>query len=222
MLIPPIRLGTAASAPSVGSVKTASKLCRVLAGIEKSSFGYGLVKSFARRCEAGGDFAGQHRTIKERDVYLESGAKRKARFNRALSALDRLYQRCDKSGATLLSDAEYEAGRHFAKDYALAHYDYIKTQNYVSAGVDGTRSSDGNTDYLDRRIDARARLEKAKAAIGPGLQKAVIAVCCLDKSLDTVERTEHWAASSGLTVLKLGLQALADYYGTRAGVRAFR
>ena len=56
-------------------------------GIEKSSFGYGLVKSFARRCEAGGDFAGQHRTIKERDVYLESGAKRKARINRALSAL---------------------------------------------------------------------------------------------------------------------------------------
>lgn len=191
-------------------------------GIEKSSFGYGLVKSFARRCEAGGDFAGQHRTIKERDVYLESGIKRKARINRALSVLDRLYQRRDKSGATLLSDAEYEAGRHFAKDYALAHYDYIKTQNYVSAGVDGTRNPDGNTDYLDRRIDARARLEKANAAIGPGLQKAVIAVCCLDKSLDTVERTEHWAASSGLTVLKLGLQALADHYGTRAGVRAFR
>jgi len=137
-----------------------------------------------------------------------------------LSALDRLYQRRDKNGATLLSDAEYEAGRHFAKDYALAHYDYIKTQNYVSAGVDGTRGACDNTDYLDRRIDARARLEKAKGVIGPGLEKAVIAVCCLDKSLDEVERTERWAASSGLTILKLGLQALTDHYGTRAGFRS--
>jgi len=188
-------------------------------GIKQGRSGYALVDSFARRCRAGGDFAGQHRTIKERELYLDSGVKRKARINRSLSALDRLHQRRNKTGASLLSDAEYEAGRQFAQDYTMAHYDHISTQNYMSAGVNKTGHYSSHEDHLDRRIDARKRFERAKAIIGPGLEKAVIAVCCHEKSLDQVERAEKWAASSGLTVLKLGLSALIDYYGTRPGVR---
>ena len=186
-------------------------------GIKEDAIGYGLVGSFARRCRAGGDFAAQHRDIKEQAVYLSSGVKRSAKFNRSLSTLDRLYQRRDKRGDTWLSEAEYEAGRRFAKDYALAHYDHITTQNYMSAGADKTRVHTGNIDYLDSAIDARKRLERAKTLMGPGVAKAVIAICCFEKSLEEVERVQSWAASSGLTILKIGLGALVDHYGTRAG-----
>ena len=184
-------------------------------GIKQNESGYRLVSSFARRCRAGGDFASQHRNIEEREVYLNSGFRRSAKINRALSPLDRLYQRRDKTGASLLSEAQYEAGQRFAQDYALAHYDHISTQNYMRAGADKTYS--GNVDHIDRQIDARKRLEKAKAIIGPGLGVAVIAICCFEKSLHEVERAEKWAASSGLTILKMGLNALTDYYGTRSG-----
>jgi len=188
-------------------------------GIKQGPSGYGLVKSFARRAQQGGGITGQHRNLIERDVYVRSGVRRPAKFNRALSALDRLYQRKDKTGESWLCAGQYEAGRRFAQDYARAHYDHITTQNYMSAGGSGAGNASGYADYLDRRIDARKSLERAIAAIGPGLEKAVIAVCCLDISLDEVERAEKWAASSGLTVLKLGLSVLADHYGTRPGVR---
>ena len=186
-------------------------------GIKQNESGYGLVSSFARRCRAGGDFASQHRNIEEREVYLSSGVRRSAKINRALSPLDRLYRRRDKTGTSLLNEAEYEAGQRFAQDYAMAHYDHIPTQNYMSAGADSAKTYTGRVDHIDCQIDARKRLEKAKAIIGPGLEKAVIAICCFEKSLEQVERAEKWAASSGLTILKMGLSALADHYGTRAG-----
>ena len=186
-------------------------------GIQEQANGFGLVKSFARRCRAGGDFARQHRNIKEEEVYLRSGVERAARINRSLSVMDRLYQRRDKTGKTLLSEAQYEAGRRFARDYALAHHDDISTQNYFTAGADKPSGHYANVERLDRRIDASKRLERARACIGAGLEKAVIAVCCRDTSLDELERVEAWSVSSGLTVLKLGLSALADHYGTQAG-----
>jgi len=166
------------------------------------------VSSFARRYRAGGDFASQHRNIEEREVYLSSGVRRSAKINRALSPLDRLYRRRDKTGASLLNEAEYEAGQRFAQDYAMAHYDHIPTQNYMSAGADSAKTYTGRVDHIDRQIDVRKRLENAKA---------IIAICCFEKSLEQVERAEKWAASSGLTILKMGLSALADHYGTRAG-----
>jgi len=160
-------------------------------GLKRGVGGYKVVQSFARRLKAGSTLADQHRDICHRDIYNPDGVMRPARVNRSLSAMDRLYKRRDKNGQTLLSDAEYEAGQRYARDYALAGYDVLATQNYI--------------------------LKNANSAIGKGLDKVIIAVCCLDHSLSQVERAEKWAAASGLTILKLGLSALADYYGTHAG-----
>ena len=193
------------------------KILTSFGGLERKNSGYAIVKSFARRCEAGGNFTAQHRIAEERDIFIPSGVKRSVRINSALSALDRLYRRRDREGLPLLSCAEYEAGQHYARDYALAGYDSIATQNYMSAGSDKGSYSSGNMGALDRSIDARRRLERADAVVGTGLKKALIAVCCMDMSLDEVERAEKWATSSGLTILKIGLSTLVDHYGTQAG-----
>ena len=195
------------------------KVLTSFGGLEPKNDGYVIVKSFTKRCEAGGSFAAQHRDVEERDIYIQSGVKRPVRINASLSALDRLYRRRDRQGQPLLSGAEYEAGQHYARDYALAGYNSIGTQNYMSAGSDKTHYSGGNIEALDRSIDARRRLERADAIVGVGLKKALIAVCCMDISLDEVERAENWATSSGLTILKMGLAALAAHYGTNAGRR---
>jgi len=186
-------------------------------GLKRGVGGYKVVQSFARRLKAGSTLADQHRDICHRDIYNPDGVMRPARVNRSLSAMDRLYKRRDKNGQTLLSDAEYEAGQRYARDYALAGYDVLATQNYMRAGADKSAYFGHKEDEIHGRMDARDRLKNANSAIGKGLDKVIIAVCCLDRSLSQVERAEKWAAASGLTILKLGLSALADYYGTHAG-----
>jgi len=186
-------------------------------GLKRGVGGYKVIESFARRLKAGDNMADQHRDISNREIYDQAGRLHPVRINRSLSAMDRLYRRRDKAGQTLLTDAEYEAGKRFARDYALAGYETLTTQNYMSAGADKTAYFGHKEDEIHGRMDARKRLERANNAIGKGLDKAIIAVCCLDRSLDQVERAENWAISSGLTVLKLGLGALADHYGSKAG-----
>ena len=191
-----------------------------MGGLASKGQGFTIAKSLAKRIAtpSPSPFADQHRDIEEREIYIESGVRRPVRFNHALSALDRLARRTDKAGAPLLSKAEHEAGRRFARDYALSGYDRVATQNYMSAGEDKTGRSGAEEDILHARIDARKRLKAARGAMGAGLDTAVIAVCCLDQGLAQVERAENWAAASGLTILKLGLARLVEFYGTQAGV----
>ena len=192
-------------------------------GLKACRKGFCIMDSLMARIKAAdersGNYAGQHRDMDERDVYIQSGVKRPARINMALSALDRLYRRCDRAAKTLLSKAEYEAGQGFARDYALAGYGHIATQNYMSAGADKMGYCGREADIAQSQLDAKRRFLRASTAIGAGLDKAVIAVCCLDKSLDDVERAENWAMDSGITILKLGLGRLVDFYGTEAGRR---
>jgi len=191
-------------------------------GLKRGVWGYKVVESFERRLKAGDTIADQHRDIFNREIYDQNGRLRPVRINRSLSAMDRLYRRRDKSGQTLLTDAEYEAGKRYARDYALAGYEVLTTQNYMSAGADKAPYFGEKENLLHGRIDARRRLEQANTAIGKGLDKTIIAVCCLDRSLEQVERAEKWAIASGFTVLKLGLGALADHYGTKAGGASIR
>jgi len=185
-------------------------------GLEVYEYGYRVKASFENRLQKDGDHNRQHSDIEEREVYVAGGVKRPARMNRALSALDRLARRKDKLGEPLLSKAEYEAGQRFMQDYARAGHGHIATQNYMSAGEDKTDYAGDKEDSYLYRIDASTRLERARKEVGPGLDKAVISVCCLDYSLEEVERAESWAVNSGLTILKMGLGRLVVFYGTEA------
>lgn len=186
-------------------------------GLKRHRCGYVVKADFESRTLKRADFANQHRDIEERDIYQDTGVIRPARVNSSLSAMDRLYRRYDKAGQRLLSEAEYEAGQRYARDYALAGYESLSSQNYMRAGEDKSLCFESHSNNLEARIDAKKRLEQADKAIGRSLSKIIIAVCCLDKSLDEVERAEKWAGSSGIIILKMGLDNLADYYGTYAG-----
>jgi len=179
--------------------------------------GYCVTESFIRRLNAGDTHAGQHRHMEERDIYIDSGVKRPVRINSGITAFDRLCRRNDRRGEALLTCAEQEAGQRLIRDYALAGHGHVATQNYINAGEDKGGYSGGVEDSYIRRLDAAKRFEAAKAAMGKGLDKAVLAVCCHDHRLEQIERAEKWANGTGLTLLKMGLTLLVKHYGTQAG-----
>ncbi len=185
-------------------------------GLNRVAFGYKISEGFAKSMRPTPDAGLQHRKMEEREIYIESGVKRKIRINGALSALDRLYRRKDKAGQTLISIAQYEAGQRFAKDYHRAAFENISTQNYMSAGADKTGYKD-DADKMACCLDSRLRINAAQSALGEGLTRPVIAICCHDSAIEHVERSEAWAIGSGLTIIKLGLSRLASFYGTQAG-----
>ena len=188
--------------------------------LKRTSKGYVVLPSLARRIRLGKDGAfGQHQELAEKDIYIPAGVVRQASINTRANALERLAKKKDRQGRLILSAAEIEAGRRLAKDYAMAGLGDISTQNYMSAGADGGDRSGRQEDKILRSMTARTRLKAAETAMGEGLDKAVIAVCCRDESLDSVERAERWVKSSGLTILKLGLSRLVKLYGTEAGIK---
>ncbi len=188
-------------------------------GLEAGARGYCVTESFLRRLKAGDNHARQHRDMEEREIYIEGGVKRPVRVNAGMTAFDRLCRRKKSGGEALLSTAQQEAGRRFMNDYARAGHTQVATQNYMSAGEDKTGYSGGAEDAHIRRLDAETRFEAAKSAIGEGLDKAVLAICCHDHRLEQIERAEKWANGTGLTLLKMGLTRLVKHYGTQAGRR---
>ena len=186
-------------------------------GLKSGPRGFCVTESFVRRLKAGDNHAGQHRNMEEREIYIESGVKRSASVNAGMSAFDRLCRRKDSRGEALLSAAQQEAGHRFIRDYALAGHGHIATQNYMSTGEDRSAYSGGAEDAHIRRLDAGQRFETAKAAMGEGLDKAVLSICCRDHRLEQIERAEKWASGTGLTLLKMGLTLLVKHYGTQAG-----
>jgi len=186
-------------------------------GLQSTTHGFRVSESFARRLKTGGAHAVQHRDMEERDIYIESGVRRPVNVNTGLSAFERLCRRKDYRGELLLSAAEQEAGHKLVRDFERAGYGHVATQNYMSAGADKTGYSGQAEEAHIMRLDAGKRVESAKAAMGEGLDKAVMAVCCHDQRLEQIERAEKWAAGSGLTLLKLGLTLLVKHYGTAPG-----
>lgn len=191
--------------------------------IELGTSGYVVTESVKRRLSNGREeqAANQHYALQEKEVYVHGGSKRSARVNTRLSALDRLAHRTDIEGRPVLDNSLIEAGKHFARDYHASGHGLSTTQKYDNVSVDSSGASQNSVeDHYARTADAKARLRKARESMGSGLDIAVIAVCCLDQSLDVVERAEAWAKGSGLTLLKMGLARLADHYGTVAGPRS--
>ncbi len=192
--------------------------------VELGTVGYVVVPSVKRRLLKGKNetVSHQHYDFEDREFFVEGGVKRKARLNRRLSALDRLAHRTDLNGNPLLEAPLIEAGKRISKDYNQSGHGVTATQNYDSAGVDGGRNTDHIENGFIRSLDAKARLQAAREAMGSDLDSAVIAVCCLDQSLDVVERAETWASGTGLTILKMGLTRLSVHYGTIAGIKPER
>ena len=67
----------------------------------------------------------------------------------------------------------------------------------------------------DRALSASTRVQAALVACGPRLRAMVEQVCIHGTSLQLAEQALSLRRRQGKTLLKQGLQALADHYGFR-------
>ncbi|EAU40655.1 hypothetical protein FP2506_02974 [Fulvimarina pelagi HTCC2506] len=118
-----------------------------------------------------------------------------------------------------LSEAERDAAERLRADYTRGSLMPSVAQSWNFQPRE--RSVPGGArDLSDNAIDARNRIEKAVAAIGPELSDLVLDVACHLKGLELVERERGWPARSAKMLLKAGLGILARHYGfTGAPVR---
>ena len=64
----------------------------------------------------------------------------------------------------------------------------------------------------DRALSASARVDAALQAVSPRVRALVVQICLNSSSLQLAERTLGLRRRQGKTLLKQGLQALADHY----------
>lgn len=118
-----------------------------------------------------------------------------------------------------LSEAERDAAERLRADFTRGALMPSITQRWDLQPRDRSQSRGAN-ELSDNAIDARARVEKAIAAIGPELSDLVMDVACHLKGLELVERERGWPARSAKMLLKAALGILARHYGfTGAPVR---
>jgi hypothetical protein len=150
--------------------------------------------------ESGG-FAAQHRQMQ--DQVLEGTA---VKVNVGESPLARL------KGRGLVDGVQFAAGEKLRRDFTLAQLTPRMGVNWEAPVVSGSRGA-GADSISDIAMAARQRLNRALAAVGPGLADLLFDVCCHLMVLEIAEDSRGWAKRSGRVVLKIALDRLADHYG---------
>jgi hypothetical protein len=178
-------------------------------------------RAWLRRQLAGDDpFLEQHR-LRRRRVLATAGSRggRIVTVNVSESPLAWLRQRKDRSGAPLLTEAQFEAGERLRHDFTFAALGPRVTANWsaLAASSHQARATPGADGLRDDVIAARDRVHRALAAVGSELGRVVFDVCCLLKGLATIERELALPQRSGKVILQLGLNALGRYYGLTTG-----
>ncbi|MDB5734161.1 MAG: hypothetical protein JWN16_798 [Alphaproteobacteria bacterium] len=148
-----------------------------------------------------GGFAAQHREMQ--DQVLEGAP---VKVNAGESPLARLKAR------GLVDGVQFAAGEKLRRDFTLAQLTPRVGVNWEAPVVSGSRGA-GADSISDIALMARQRLNRALAAIGPGLADLLFDVCCHLTVLERCEDVRGWAKRSGRVVLKIALDRLAVHYG---------
>ena len=123
-----------------------------------------------------------------------------------------LARRRDASGRPWLTPAEIAAGERLRQDGERAASGPSVTMRWDglprSGGGSATRMEPG-----DRAISAAARVDAALQAVSPRVRAFVVHICLRSSSLQLAERELGLRRRQGKTMLKQGLQALAEHYG---------
>nr|WP_246347861.1 DUF6456 domain-containing protein [Brevundimonas variabilis] len=123
-----------------------------------------------------------------------------------------LARRRDPAGRPWLTPAEVAAGERLRRDAEMAGSGASVTMRWDalprSGGGSALRVEPG-----DRAVNAGRRVETALQAVGPRLRPFVVRVCLQETSLQLAEREAGLRRRQGKTILKQGLQALAEHYG---------
>jgi hypothetical protein len=148
----------------------------------------------------------------------EKGA-RPTLVNEAESPLAWLARRKGADGRPLLAPTQVEAGERFRRDVEQAQIRQRVTANWEASIAASRRGADAGVAVSEIAMDARRRLARAYAAVGPDLAGLLIDVCGYLKGLETVESERGWPARSGKVVLKIALDRLALHYGVAGEAR---
>jgi len=147
----------------------------------------------------------------ERPVMEPDGRLTTRRANLGESPVAWLARRKDASGRPWLTPAEVAAGERLRADGEIALSGPSLTMRWDALPRSGGGSS-ARVEPGDRALSASARVEAALSACGPRLRALVERVCIHGTSLQLAEQDLSLRRRQGKTVLKQGLQALADHY----------
>lgn len=172
-----------------------------------------LKRAAAARAEDG--FGAQHRTLERRTIETCEGAAAShtsVDVNLAESPLLMIARLKDRDGGFFLAPEAVAAGERLRRDFTRAGIQPRISANWEASVARGGRQAGGAADIGDMALDARRRVERALAAVGPELSGVVLDVCCFLKGLETVERERRWPARSAKLMLRAGLLALDRHY----------
>lgn len=148
----------------------------------------------------------------ERMMMEADGRMVSRRANLGESPILWLARRKDVSGRPWLTPAEVAAGERLRRDGELAAAGPSLTMRWDalprSGGGSGVRVEPG-----DLALSASRRVEAALDACGPRLRPIVGRICIVGDSLQLAETGLGLRRRQGKTLLKQGLQALAEHYG---------
>ncbi|MGK0266268.1 MAG: hypothetical protein ACI82N_000512 [Maricaulis sp.] len=159
-----------------------------------------------RQTDEGTAHAAQHREMLDRTILSASGQLQRVRCNRREGALG--------PWADWLDPIERAAGERFCADHARSSLHQHTTRNWSLTASARAQGWNGGPEAASlAAIAAKDRVMNALAALGPGMDRLLIAVCIREEGMAAIERRFGWAQRSGKTVLKLALQQLARHYG---------
>ena len=161
----------------------------------------------------------QHREFGERLVISPDGTgEKKLRFNLAESPLTLLGRKQDRNGVAYLTPELVEAGERLREDFEVAQMGPRVSQNWDRFLTGGGRDGfDPGSKGFGSGYDARGRVERALAFLGPGLSDVALRCCCYLEGLENAEKRMGWSARSGKIVLRIALQRLHLHYSGEAG-----
>jgi len=148
----------------------------------------------------------------ERPVMEADGRLTSRRANLGESPVAWLARRKDASGRPWLSPAEVAAGERLRHEAEIALSGPSLTMRWDALPRAGGGSA-ARVEPGDRALSASGRVEAALCACGPRLRALVEQVCIHGTSLQLAEQSLFLRRRQGKTVLKQGLQALAEHYG---------
>ncbi|SLN37920.1 hypothetical protein TRL7639_01882 [Falsiruegeria litorea R37] len=164
--------------------------------------------------EAQAPFSGQGEDTHEDDA----GRPRRIRYNMTESPLVALARRKDRDGQPFLDDGLVRAGERLREDFELSQLGPNVAQDwdrFLTGGGRGGFAADRGTSHGP--MDARNRVSRALADLGPGLSDVALRCCCYLEGLETAEKQLGWSARSGKIVLRIALQRLKRHYDDLTG-----
>lgn len=115
-----------------------------------------------------------------------------------------------------VSARQYDAGEQLRRDWEVAQLAPTVTMRWDASGVlQHPGSAEGRVEATRAQLAAKARFEKAAAAVGTGLSDILWRIVCAGEGMRDAESALGWPARSGKLVLTLALDRLADHYGMR-------